>query len=204
VRFFRAEPNRPFALVKAYYNDRAGVDALAAYHADGAARPAELSIANGAVTVHLVDKESGLPLDAARVGDRIYVVGEEGHRYGIRLVNRTSRRLEAVATVDGLDVINGRAGSYDNRGYVLGPWETLDIDGFRRSQDEVAAFRFSRVSDSYAAQRGAARNVGVIGVAFFAERGDDWSSDELRIRDTAQPFPREGRFAPPPFGPSPW
>lgn len=198
VDFFRAEPHRPFAVAKIYYNDRAGVEALAAYHGGGPARPLELRVANGAVTVVLLNEESGLPLDAVRAGDRTYVVGEEGQRYGIRLVNRTARRVEVVATVDGLDVINGRSGSYDNRGYILGPWETLDIDGFRRNEDEIAAFRFSRVSDSYAAHRGSARDVGVIGVAFFGQRGDDWSSEELRIRDTAQPFPREGRFAPPP------
>lgn len=198
VDFNRAEPGRPFAVAKVYYNDRAGVDALAAYHGGGPVHPLELTVANGAITVFLIDEELELPLDAVRAGDRTYVVGEEGHRYGIRLLNRTARRVEVVGTVDGLDVINGRSGSYHNRGYILGPWETLDIEGFRRSEDEVAAFRFSRVSDSYAAQRGSARDVGVIGIAFFAQRGDDWSNGELRIRDTAQPFPREGRFAPPP------
>jgi hypothetical protein len=78
------------------------------------------------------------------------------------------------------------------------PHANLEIDGFRQSDDQVAAFRFSKVRDSYAAQRGEARNVGVIGIAFFAERGDDWDSPELRRRDTASPFPNEGRFAPPP------
>ena len=44
------------------------------------------------------------------------------------------------------------------------------IDGFRRSLDEVATFRFSAVRDSYAGRLGDARDVGVIGVAFFPER----------------------------------
>jgi hypothetical protein len=80
---------------------------------------------------------------------------------------------------------------------VLLPWSSVEIDGFRQSRDEVAAFRFAKVSDSYAAARGADRNVGVIGFAFFDERGARWT-DELRRRDTASPFPDEGRFAPPP------
>jgi hypothetical protein len=133
------------------------------------------------------------------VGDRTYVVGKEGHRYSILLANRTGHRYEAVATVDGLDVINGQPGSYDNRGYLLQPWATLEIDGFRESQDAVAAFRFSKVSQSYAEKRGDGRNIGVIGVAFFAERGDDWTFGELRTRDRARPFPGQGRFAPPPW-----
>ena len=44
---------------------------------------------------------------------------------------------EAVATVDGLDVISGRTGSFENRGYVLLPWSSVEIDGFRQSRDEV-------------------------------------------------------------------
>jgi hypothetical protein len=63
----------------------------------------------------------------------------------------------------------------------------------------VAAFRFAKVRHSYAAARGDDRNVGVIGLAFFAERGDDWRAAEVRRRDRALPFPDEGRFAPPPW-----
>ncbi len=81
---------------------------------------------------------------------------------------------------------------------MLAPWATLEIDGYRRSQDAVASFRFAGVGRSYAAERGDARNVGVIGVAFFAERGDPWATSDLRLRDTARPFSSDGRFAPPP------
>ncbi len=46
----------------------------------------------------------------------------------------------------------------------------MTVEGFRTSLADVAAFRFSSVRDSYAARTGSARNVGVIGVAFFPER----------------------------------
>jgi hypothetical protein len=54
------------------------------------------------------------------------------------------------------------------------------------------------VRDSYAAKRGNDRNVGVIGVAIFQERGSSypWTDRELRRRDSADAFP--GRFAPAP------
>jgi hypothetical protein len=63
----------------------------------------------------------------------------------------------------------------------------------------VAAFRFGAVEDSYAEKKGNARNVGVIGVAFFQERDSawPWDSSEIRRRETADPFP--GRFATPPM-----
>jgi hypothetical protein len=196
VSFLRGEPDHPFAIAQLFYNDRQGVEALAAFHG-GAPRFHDISAVNGAITVSVRDAW-GEPLDAMHVGDRTYVLGQEGERYSIVIANHTARRFEAVATVDGLDVISGKHGSFSNRGYVLMPWASLEIDGFRQSEEAVAAFRFAKVRDSYAAQRGDARNVGVIGVAFFSEQGDDWSAGELRTRDTASPFPNEGRFAPPP------
>jgi hypothetical protein len=195
VDFLRSDPANPFAVAQIFYNDGPGVRALAAYH--GGIRPLSLPIANGAITVSIRDA-SGNPLPGMSSGSRTYVSGREGERYTISITNGTPRRFEAVATVDGLDVINGHTGTIENRGYVLMPWQSLEIDGFRQSEDAVAAFRFSKVGDSYAAKRGEARNVGVIGVAFFAERGDDWSRDELRTRDTASPFPNDRRYAPRP------
>ena len=66
--------------------------------------------------------------------------------------------------------------------------------------DTVAAFRFGSVRGSYAAQKtGDSRNVGVIGVAIFNERGTNpfnSSSDEAQRRRDANPFP--GQFATPP------
>ena len=43
---------------------------------------------------------------------------------------------------------------------------SLVIDGFRTSDADVAAFRFGRVADSYAAQTSGDRDVGVVGLAF--------------------------------------
>jgi hypothetical protein len=195
VSFLRAEPRHPFAVSEVFYDDREGVEAQAAYR--GAPRFYDVPAARGAITISLRDA-NGDPLEAVRASSRVYVVGQEGQRYSIAIENHTGARYEAVATVDGLDVVSGRPGSFENRGYVLSPWSTVEIDGFRQSRDEVAAFRFARVRDSYAAARGNDRNVGVIGLAFFAERGARLDFDDLRLRDTASPFPHEGRFAPPP------
>jgi len=197
VAFYRAD-ERPFAIAAMHYNDRAGVDAQIRYHGVTGGSFREYAARGGAITIS-IRNAYGSPLEAFRVGDRTYVVGTAGERYSIVITNHTAHRFETVATVDGLDVINGRPGDLSYRGYVLMPYATLEIDGFRQSHQTVAAFRFGRVADSYAAQTGDARNVGVIGVAFFAERGDTYSDDELRTRDTAQPFPgSDPRFARPP------
>jgi hypothetical protein len=101
---------------------------------------------------------------------RRYVLGRAGTRYQIRIVNPTATRIEAVVSVDGLDAVDGRPANLDKRGYIVPAYGEVTIDGFRTSLDAVAAFRFSPVHESYAARIGHARNVGVVGVAFFGER----------------------------------
>ena len=198
VTFTRADQDRPFAIAAMHYNDRTGVDALARYHHAVGPHFREYPARGGAITIS-IRNGAGEPLEAVHIADRTYVIGQTGERYSIVLVNHTAHRFEAVATVDGLDVINGRPGDLQYRGYVLLPYATLEIDGFRQSHDAVAAFRFAKVADSYAAQTGSARNVGVIGIAFFGEQGDAYSEDELQTRDTANPFPgSDPRFARPP------
>ncbi len=100
--------------------------------------------------------------------------------------------------MDGLDVVDGGHASTSKRGYIVDAHDTLVIDGWRTHEDEVAAFRFGRGEESYAARRGAPRDIGVIGVAFFSERAPQrhrrW--DDRARRRRARPF--DDRFAPPP------
>lgn len=110
------------------------------------------------------------PLPAFFHAGRRFVMGAKGQRYRVRLSNPTNERAEAVVSIDGLDAIDGKQASTEKRGYVLQPFGDMTIDGFRTSMSEVATFRFSSVRDSYAGRKGDDRNVGVIGVAFFAER----------------------------------
>ena len=101
-------------------------------------------------------------------GQTFVPVPSEGS-YEIELVNDTFRRRLAVVTVDGTNVIDGSKGSYDGRGYVLSPGETLVIKGWLRGDREAAAFTFAPRSASYAALVGhGEQSVGVIGVAVLS------------------------------------
>ena len=95
-------------------------------------------------------------------------------------------------------MIDGKPADPNRRGYIVDPHDTLVIDGFRTSDSDVAAFRFGKVADSYAAQTSGDRNVGVVGLAIFSERGAVWTPAELGRRDTADPFPARGYAVPPP------
>ncbi len=194
--FVRASES-PFAAVMLHYNDAEGVAAQANYLGANALSPIRAYTPNGGVSIALTD-EYGRLLPGGTANGRTLIVGREGQRYDIVLENRSGGRFEVVASVDGLDVIDGRPADLAKRGYIIEPYGTLVIDGFRTSESTVAAFRFGAVSDSYAARTSGDRNVGVIGVAMFAERGSVWTNDELRRRDTANPFPGDRSYARPP------
>ncbi|HUB06230.1 MAG TPA: hypothetical protein VMB50_04480 [Myxococcales bacterium] len=120
-------------------------------------------------SVELVDG-AGRTLPTFEQDGRTYVLGDKGQRYQLRIRNRTPRRIEVVASVDGRDVLDGRPSDFGKRGYLVLPYGDVTIDGFRLNDDSVAAFRFSSVGHSYASLMGDARDVGVIGVAVFPER----------------------------------
>ncbi len=192
---FQRASAAPWAELALHYNDADGVLAHARYLGVTPA-PLEVDAGDGALSVAVVDDDSR-PLPGVTAGGRTLIVGEDGERYRIVVRNATDARFEIVASVDGLDVIDGRPADPARRGYLVDPHGVLSIDGFRTSDDAVAAFRFGRVADSYAAQTGSDRNVGVIGLAIFAERGARWTRGELHRRDTADPFPERGYAAPP-------
>ena len=135
-------------------------------------------------------------------GGRRYVLGQMGQRYQVRIVNPTSSRIEAVVSVDGLDAVDGHPANLNKRGYIVPAYGEVTIDGFRTSLDTVAAFRFSSVRDSYAARTRHARNVGVVGVAFFGERPPPVVHYESRPLHRASPAADDAEQAPPPPSPA--
>ncbi len=119
-------------------------------------------------SVELVD-EGGSVLPTFEHRGRTYVLGTRGRRYAVRFRNGSGARVEVVLSVDGRDAVDGRPSSLAKRGYVVDPYGEVTVDGFRLSEASVAAFRFGTVAGSYAARMGDARDVGVVGVAVFAE-----------------------------------
>jgi len=127
------------------------------------------ALAGVAVDVEIRDRRSGRVLPVYWHDGERHVAGEPGREYEIRLRSREGGRVLAVTSVDGVNVITGRTASPSQGGYVLDPWGFLEIDGWRKSMDDVAAFYFTALPDSYAARTGRPDNVGVIGVALFRE-----------------------------------
>ncbi len=205
---FERDGSRPSYTATLHYNDRRGAEALAGRdYSYGASATVGLG---SALSLSLRD-DVGNILSAQRGGGRTVAVGEHGQRYTIVVHNNTNERFEVVLSVDGLDVLDGREASYGKRGYLIEAYGTIEVEGFRQSEDAVAAFRFGSVRDSYAARTGSARNVGVIGAAAFGERGymarlrayrervyvQRVDYREIDRRREADPFP--GKYATPPL-----
>lgn len=193
VSFVRASSS-PVSTDKVYYNDREGLKAMAPRARRG---DRMRKAAGGRVEWGIRSGSSFLPTynefaSGWRGSGRRLVVGKEGSRYSIVIKNLCRGRVEVVVSVDGLDVIDGKAASVSKRGYVIAPNETLEIKGWRTSSDAVAQFRFSDVAGSYGNLRhGTHRNAGVIGLAVFDEKGVDpwkWMPDEVTGRYSASPF----------------
>lgn len=121
------------------------------------------------VDIEILDHKTGRVLPMYWHDGERHIAGEPGREYEIRLRNRGGGRLLAVTSVDGVNVITGQTASQLGSGYVLEPWGIVEIDGWRKSMEDVAAFYFTALPDSYAARTGRPDNVGVIGVALFCE-----------------------------------
>jgi len=122
------------------------------------------------VGLSVVDRDTGQPLRVWRHNGRMFVAGRPGARYALRVSNHTGNRVMVVLSVDGVNILTGETAGYDQRGYVFDPYEEYDLNGWRKSDSEVAAFTFAPLPESYAARTGRPGDVGVIGMAVFRER----------------------------------
>ena len=124
----------------------------------------------GLVDLTVVDRATGQPLQIWRHRGRLFVAGQPGARYSLRVTNNTGGRVLAVMSVDGVNILTGETAGYDQRGYVFDPYQSYDVSGWRKSDTQIAAFAFAAQSRSYAARTGRPFDVGVIGIAVFRER----------------------------------
>lgn len=138
------------------------------------------------VEVDVIDRDTGQWLPEARARGRTWVAGTPGHRYAVRLTNTTGERVLVVLSVDGVNAVSGETVHPAQTGYVLAPWQSTEINGWRKSLDDIAQFVFTDLPDSYAARTGRPDNVGVIGIAVFREARPAWEPPPSLARESAR------------------
>ena len=104
---------------------------------------------------------------------RRYFEATRGREYSVVLRNVTGQRVAVLVAVDGLNVISGQRSSLGNGEamYVLDPYGSTTIRGWRTSLDDVRRFVFVDEERSYATRSGQANgDLGWIRVIAFRER----------------------------------
>jgi hypothetical protein len=147
--------------------------------------------------VSIYDRASGRTLPVYHADRQWYVAGRTGDEYEVHIRNNTGADLLAVVSVDGVNVVSGETASTSQGGYVVGAWQSLSIQGWRKSMARVAAFYFTDHSDAYATRTGRPDDVGVIGVAVFKRKVEPpVEVDEPQVRRDAPYDDRLRRQAP--------
>ena len=161
--------------------------------------------AGSLVDVSVIDRDTGSVLATHRHDGKLYIAGVPGHRYSVRLSNRTSSRVLTVLSVDGVNAISGQTANPNQSGYVLDAWQSTEVEGWRKNMSEIAQFNFTALDNSYAARTGRPNNVGVIGVAVFREKPPVWRERDDRIsmqEAETQPRSKDSAAAPSPAAPA--
>ena len=154
-----------------------------------------MSLLAGKVEFSVATDNGKLPL--YRDAGNYYIKGQADQAYRLVYRNNSANTYEIVASVDGLNVLDGSTASRYDNGYVLEPNDDLVIEGFRKSQSAAASFIFSKPDNAYAANTdsGSIENTGVIGTVIY-ELYDPAKSRPKPKQPKA--FPADNGYAKPP------
>lgn len=127
-----------------------------------------LSLVNGKISMS-IRHDNGKSYPIFRQNGGYFLPAKNNQTYALHYQNHTPNHYEIVASIDGLDVLDGTTASVHHVGYVLDPHSTLTIHGFRKDGNTVAGFSFGKPAESYANHNaeGDISNVGVIGTAVY-------------------------------------
>lgn len=124
---------------------------------------------------------------------KTFIEAKNGSEYVIEIKNNHYKRILAVGSVDGLNVLTGKAASDTDTGYIIGAYSSEKIKGFRFSDDEWAMFKFGYkfYGKTYAQSKedGSEKNCGVIGLRIFYEKEPIVTTTIINNPPYLQPWP---------------
>ena len=166
----------------------------------------ETSVYQGPLAVNVRIQGRTTPLfQASNRPDRWYLEARQGGKYEVVVRNTSGDRIGFVIAVDGLNAINGLRSHLgaDEPMYVLDPYASATIKGWRKDLGNVSRFVFVDEERSYAARTDQANgDLGWIRVIAFHEVGriawqaPDWGSRMRSMyRDGGEAAPSAPRDA---------
>jgi hypothetical protein len=130
----------------------------------------------------------GKPVQEFIHESKSFIEARENTEYTLRFRNNSWKKVMAIFSVDGVEVLKGKVAANAENGYIVQPFSSIEVKGYRIDDKTVAAFKFSRGPQSYAVVVGGEtnepegdpalgvfkhdktdRNNGVIGVRVFEE-----------------------------------
>jgi len=170
IQVGRAAPPRPSP--HSFFNTRTRIRTLAAALLVAGctlAGDAPRAVDRGSYSMQVL--VNGRPLEELAARGTTYVEAIEGAEYTIRLSNRTGERVAIALSVDGLNSIDAKTtDARSARKWILGPWQTLDLDGWQTSSSTARRFFFTSERESYGAWLGKTKNLGILSAAVFREK----------------------------------
>jgi len=137
---------------------------------------------------------NGKPIREYAARGATYVEALEEAEYKIRLTNHTGETVAVALAVDGLNSIDAKTTSARMASkWVLGPYESVTVDGWQTSEKIARHFFFTTEERSYGAWLGKTANLGVIEAVVFRERIPRRLT--FHDRSKASPGAGEGRAA---------
>lgn len=113
----------------------------------------------------------GTPVYECAVRGMSYIEALKGREYSVRLRNRTAERIAIALSVDGFNSIDARTTTAgEARKWVLGPYETITLDGWQTSSATARRFFFTTEEKSYGNWLGRTQNLGLVAAAVFREK----------------------------------
>lgn len=124
---------------------------------------------------------NGKPIREYFYQNKNLIEAKVGTEYSIKFRNNSWSKVLALFSVDGVNVLDGSPASDGEVGYVVDPYRSIEVKGFRINESSVAAFKFGKAGDSYAsyvkhngdlekAEKDPSKNNGVIGVRVWKEK----------------------------------
>jgi len=156
-----------------------------------------MALERGAFSLEvLVD---GAPLTEFASRGTNYIEAIEGREYSIRLRNHTAGRIAVALSVDGLNSIDAKTTTARAAAkWILGPYETVTLDGWQTGSSTARRFFFTTEEKSYGAWLDKTSNLGVISAAVFREKVKPLPIQVPRAQKRSRPSTRDeaGREAP--------
>jgi hypothetical protein len=126
-----------------------------------------------------------------------YIEALRGRDFTIRLTNPTPHRVAVALSVDGLNTIDAKHTSAWNASkWILGPYETADIEGWQVSDRTARRFFFTGERSSYGAALGRTANLGIIEAVFYRERRPIAREYSRRDQEGTEAAPPSAEAAP--------